>query len=81
MTTWLEEVVVFLSECLKEKVFTEKTEAQLKALGDILNSSDLKAQIVSSTAANIASFTWETFYSAAQKVDSNLQVHLKSNDN
>ena len=76
MAIRLEEVVVFLSEGLQAKVFTEKTQTQLRALADVLDSSGLKTQISSSSAALTASLTWEGFYSAAQRVDSKLQVGL-----
>ena len=76
MAIRLQEVVVFLSEGLQAKVFTEKTETQLQTLADVLDSSGLKKQISSSSVALTASLTWAGFYSAVQRVDSKLQVGL-----
>ena len=76
MAIRLEEVVVFLSEGLQAKVFTEKTKTQLRALAVVLDPSGLKKQISSSSVALTASLTWEGFYSAVQRVDSKLQVGL-----
>ena len=80
----LQEVVVFLSEGLQAKVFTEKTQTQLGGLSRhtwLLCLGRLKLSAAQPLSPLTASLTWEGFYSAVQKVDSKLQVGLWSFDN
>ena len=74
VTKRLEEVLVYLSEGLKAKVFDKKTKEELKYLDSLLDSSGLQKKIKSSSPSLVSSLMWGEFYKAAKRIDSKMEV-------
>ena len=70
----LEAVVRYLSEGLEAKVFDDKTKEDLSCLKIVLDAASLRTKIQTSSPANTSSLTWQQFFSAAERVDSNMKI-------